>query len=54
MINIPQIESDLKADEGFRDCVYQCSAGANTIGYGLTLIPIRCLSQWLVCSYGMV
>ena len=37
MINIPQIESDLKADEGFRDCVYQCSAGANTIGYGFNL-----------------
>jgi len=33
-MNIEQLKKDLKVDEGFRDCVYQCSAGANTIGYG--------------------
>jgi len=29
-----QLRKDLELDEGFRDRVYQCSAGANTIGYG--------------------
>lgn len=36
-IDIEKIASDLKADEGFRDKIYTCSAGANTIGYGFNL-----------------
>ena len=34
MIDIPQLKEELKRDEGFRDCVYTCSAGKLTIGYG--------------------
>lgn len=33
-MNFAQVKKDLKGDEGFRGQVYQCSAGANTIGYG--------------------
>jgi len=33
-INITSIVDALKKDEGFRCDMYQCSAGANTIGYG--------------------
>ena len=33
-IDIPQLKEELKRDEGFRDCVYTCSAGKLTIGYG--------------------
>ena len=34
MIDIEKIAKDLKIDEGFRECVYECSAGKLTIGYG--------------------
>ena len=33
-IDIPQLKEELKLDEGFRECVYKCSAGKLTIGYG--------------------
>jgi len=33
-IDIPQLKEELKIDEGFRECVYKCSAGKLTIGYG--------------------
>ena len=34
MIDIPKLKEELKVDEGFRECVYKCSAGKLTIGYG--------------------
>ena len=37
MIDIPLLMNELKRDEGFRDCVYQCSAGKLTVGYGHNL-----------------
>lgn len=33
-IDIPKLTEELKRDEGFRECVYTCSAGKLTIGYG--------------------
>jgi len=33
-IDIPKLKEELKVDEGFRECVYKCSAGKLTIGYG--------------------
>ncbi len=33
-IDIPKLKEELKRDEGFRECVYKCSAGKLTIGYG--------------------
>ena len=33
-IDIPKLKEELKIDEGFRECVYKCSAGKLTIGYG--------------------
>jgi len=37
VIDIEKITNDLKADEGFKDRVYTCSAGKQTIGYGWNL-----------------
>ena len=37
MLDIEKITNDLKQDEGFRDKVYTCSAGKQTIGYGWNL-----------------
>jgi lysozyme len=34
MISIDKLTKEVKRDEGFRDKVYQCSEGFNTIGYG--------------------
>lgn len=34
MIDIEKLANDLKIDEGFRECVYTCSAGKLTVGYG--------------------
>ena len=36
-IDIEKITDDLKLDEGFRECIYTCSAGKQTIGYGWNL-----------------
>jgi lysozyme len=33
-IDIEKLADELKRDEGFRDTVYTCSAGKQTIGYG--------------------
>ena len=33
-IDLGLLADELKVDEGFRDCVYKCSAGKLTIGYG--------------------
>lgn len=33
-IDIGLLADELKRDEGFRECVYKCSAGKLTIGYG--------------------
>ncbi len=34
MIDMEILKNELKVDEGFRSCVYTCSAGKLTIGYG--------------------
>ena len=34
MIDLKLLSSELKRDEGFKDTVYNCSAGKLTIGYG--------------------
>jgi len=34
MIDIAKLTKELKRDEGYRDCVYTCSAGKLTLGYG--------------------
>jgi lysozyme len=33
-IDVEKLLEELKRDEGYRDCVYTCSAGKLTIGYG--------------------
>ena len=33
-IDIGLLAEELKRDEGFRECVYKCSAGKLTVGYG--------------------
>jgi len=33
-IDLTKLKEELKVDEGFRECVYKCSAGKLTIGYG--------------------
>ena len=37
MIDWDRLKNQLKVDEGFRACVYQCSAGKATVGYGHNL-----------------
>ena len=40
-IDLEQLATELKADEGFRDRIYTCSAGKLTIGYGFNLEDSR-------------
>jgi len=37
MSNYEKLKAALKIDEGYASKIYQCSAGANTIGYGRNL-----------------
>ena len=37
MIDRDLMTNELKADEGFRPCVYACTAGKQTVGYGHNL-----------------
>ena len=37
MIDWAKMTGELKRDEGFRACVYQCTAGKQTVGYGHNL-----------------
>jgi len=50
-IDLDLLSQELKRDEGFRDQVYLCSAGKQTLGYGINLesekIPERIASLWL-------
>ena len=36
-ISMSKMTDELKRDEGFRGCVYLCSAGKQTVGYGHNL-----------------
>lgn len=51
MIDRQKLSEELKRDEGFRGCVYECSAGKKTIGYGHNIedvpIPERIAEQLL-------
>ena len=37
MIDMEKMTTELKRDEGFRSCVYKCTAGKQTVGYGHNL-----------------
>jgi lysozyme len=37
MIDMQKMVDELKRDEGFRGCVYKCTAGKMTVGYGHNL-----------------
>ena len=57
-IDIRLLSEELKADEGFRDQIYLCSAGKKTIGYGINLetekMPKRVAELWLDDKIGSV
>lgn len=50
-IDFELLSEELKRDEGFRDQIYLCSAGKQTIGYGINLesekMPEHIAALWL-------
>ena len=51
MVNWREMNRELKTDEGFEECIYTCTAGKLTLGYGFNVedepIPEHIASIWL-------